>query len=246
MGSIPEALTLDNGWSIGEKTFSFLLEELRSLAVENLLEFGSGVSTIRLALQFPQARILSIESDPAFYQHTVQLLDRYVPGHSIKVELRELCWQRHGLGFYQSYRPGPFFPRVDALIIDGPPGWTRRGREVCLYQAFRFLRTGGRVYLDDYDRPEEQQIVRNWQASYPGVFRIRVLDFPSSPLCVLEKTTDLPHARLTFNVTWDNWKDNVARKADGLLRYLHAQASHVKSKCPRGRNRSGRVGVDGN
>ena len=219
IGSIPEELKLDNDWSIGEKAFSFLVEELRSLAVENLLEFGSGVSSTRLALELPQVRLLSIESNPTFYRHTVQLLDRYVPGHSVKVELRELCWQRHGLGLYQSYRPGPFFPRVDALIIDGPPGWTHRGREVCLYQAFRSLRIGGRVYLDDYARPDEQQIVRNWEATYPGVFRIRVLDFPHSPLCVLEKTTDLPHARLAFSVTWDNWKDNIVRKA-GRLRNL--------------------------
>ena len=78
------------------------------------------------------------------------------------------------------------------------------------------LRIGGRVYLDDYVRPQEQQIVRNWEATYPGVFRIRVLDFPHSPLCILEKSRDLPHARLTFSVAWDNWKDNVVRKADGL------------------------------
>ena len=214
--SIPKELSLDNSWSIGEEAFSFLLEELRSLPVENLIEFGSGVSSIRLALQFPQAVIVSIESDPTFYRNMIESLDRYVPGHSLKLELRELCWQRHGLGLYQSYRPGPFFAPVDAVIIDGPPGWTGRGREACLYQAFRFLRTRGRVYLDDYDRPEEQQIVRNWMASYPGVFRARVLDFPSSALCVLEKTADIRHPRLTVSATWDNWKDNVARKAGAL------------------------------
>jgi hypothetical protein len=232
IASIPEELKLDNSWSIGEKTFSFLVEEFRSLAVENLLEFGSGVSSTRLALELPQVRLLSIENNPTCYRHTVQLLDRYVPGHSVKVELRELCWQRHGFGFYQSYRPGPFFPRVDALIIDGPPGWTRRGREVCLYQAFRSLRIGGRVYLDDYVRTEEQQIVRNWEATYPDVFRIRVLDFPHSPLCVLEKTTDLPHARFAFSVAWDNWKDNVVRKA-GRLRNLvgYQTRGAAGSKC---------------
>ena len=79
IGSIPEELKLDNDWSIGEKTFSFLVKELRSLAVENLLEFGSGVSSTRLALELPQVRILSIESNPTFYRHTVRCLGPLCP-----------------------------------------------------------------------------------------------------------------------------------------------------------------------
>jgi hypothetical protein len=126
--------------------------------------------------------------------------------------LRELCWQRHGLGLYQSYCTGPFFPRVDVVIIDGPPFWTSRGREACLYQAFRSLRVGGRVYLDDYDRPGEKQIVRNWEAAYPGVFGIRG-SIPHSRLCVLEKTREVPHARLSVSVTWDNWTYHATRQA---------------------------------
>ena len=216
MSSVPEELSLDHSWCLGEKTFGVLLKELQSLSVENLVEFGSGVSSARLALQLPDVKLLSIESDPTYYGRTVQLLDRFVPGHHVTVELRRLRWQRYGLAFYQSYSAGPFFPSVDAVIIDGPPGWTHRGRESCLYQAFRSLRVGGRVYLDDYERPEEQQIVRNWQAAYPGVFGMRVLDTSPSQLCVLEKKRDVPHARLSFSVAWDNWTYYLTRKALGL------------------------------
>ena len=205
MDSIPEELSLDQEWCLGESNFSVLIKELQSLSVENLVEFGSGVSSARLALQLPHVKLLSIESDPTYHMRTVQLLKRFVPDSRVGVELRKLCWQRHGLGLYQSYDIGPFFPRVDAVIIDGPPGWTHRGREGCLYQVFRSLRIGGRVYLDDYVRPAEQQIVRNWQAAYPGVFGIRVLDISPPRLCVLEKTRDVPHECLSFSVARDNW-----------------------------------------
>ena len=221
MSSIPAELNLDHSWCLGEKTFGVLLKDLQSLSVENLVEFGSGVSSARLALQLPHVKILSIESDPTYYGRTVQLLDRFVPGHSVVVELRKLSWQRHGLGLYQSYSNGPLFPRVDAVIIDGPPGWTHRGRESCLYQSFGSLRVGGRVYLDDYDRPEEQQIVRNWQAAYPGVFRIRMLDTSPSQLCVMEKTKELHHARLSFAVGWDNWTYYLINKALALRDLVH-------------------------
>ena len=215
-GEIPEELNLDHSWCLGEKTFSLLLKELQSFPVENLVEFGSGISSARLALELPHVRILSIESAPTYHERTVQLLDRFVPGHRVAVELRELCWQRHGLGLYQSYRAGQFLPRIDAMIIDGPPGWTYRGREVCLYQAFHSLRVGGRVYLDDYERPEEQQIVRNWEAAYPEIFGVRVLDTTPSRLCVLAKKKEFPHARLSFRATSDNWIYHFTRRAVNL------------------------------
>ena len=220
-GKIPEELSLDHSWCLGEKTFSLLLKELQSFSVENLVEFGSGISSARLALELPDVRILSIESAPTYHERTIQLLDRFVPRHRVAVELRELCWQRHGLGFYQSYRTGQFLPCVDVIIIDGPPGWTYRGREVCLYQAFQSLRVGGRVYLDDYERPEEQQIVRNWEAVYPGVFGVRVLDTTPSRLCVLVKKREFPRARLSFTATCDNWMYNFTRIAVRLRELVH-------------------------
>jgi predicted O-methyltransferase YrrM len=213
---IPEELSLDQSWCLGEKTFSLLLKDLQSFSVENLVEFGSGISSARFALELPHVRILSIDCALTYHGRTIQLLNRFVTGHRVTVELRELCWQRHGLGLYQSYRVGQFLPRVDAIIIDGPPGWTGRGREACLYQSFDSLRVGGRVFLDDYERPDEQQIVRNWQAAYPGVFRIRVLDTSPSQLCVLEKMRDVPHARLSFSVAWDNQTYHITRKALAL------------------------------
>jgi hypothetical protein len=56
---IPEELSLDQSWCLGEKTFSVLLKELRSCSVENLVEFGSGISSARLALELPHLRMLS-------------------------------------------------------------------------------------------------------------------------------------------------------------------------------------------
>lgn len=213
MMTIPSVLSLDQDWCLGENTFSVLLKELRDFSIEQLVEFGSGISSARLALELPQVELLSIESYPVFYQRTMQLLDRFVPGHRVTVQLRELCWQRHGLSFYQSYELGPFPHSVDAVIIDGPPGWTFRGREACLYQVFRSLKVGGRVYLDDYERPDEQQAVRNWQAAFPGAFEVRVLETSPTQLCVLEKVVDYPRLRISAKSTQNNWAYHVKQRA---------------------------------
>lgn len=216
VSTIPKELSLDIDWCLGEATFEVLLNELRSFPLNNLIEFGSGVSSARLALALPHTKIVSIESNPTYHQRTMQLLERFVPNNNVSVELRTLRWQRHGLAFYQSYSHGVPPHHVDAVIVDGPPGWTARGRESCLYQIFHSLRVGGRVYLDDYDRPAERQIVSNWQASYPNVFDIRVLDTSPTQLCVLEKKRDLPGARLSWQVAWDNWLYHAHTKAVAL------------------------------
>lgn len=216
ISTIPKELSLDIDWCLGEATFEVLIKELQSFSVRSLVEFGSGISSARLALSLPQVKIVSIESDPVYQQRTIQLLDRFVPNHNVSVELRILRWQRYGLAFYQSYASGRPPAHLDAVLIDGPPGWTARGRESCLYQVFRSLRVGGRVYLDDYERPAEQQIVRNWQASYPDVFDVRVLDTFPTQLCVLEKKKDMPRTKLSLQVICDNWWYHIHSRAVAL------------------------------
>lgn len=213
MATIHPELNLDQSWCLGEGKFAVLSQELQTISIEHLVEFGSGISSVRLALQLPQANLLSIESNPDYYQRTLQLLDRFAPDHRGTVQLRKLSWQRYGLGFYQCYEPGLFNCSVDAVIIDGPPGWTFRGREACLYQIFRSLRVGGRVYLDDYERPDEQQAVQNWQAAFPGVFEIRVLETSPTQLCVLEKVADSPRLRISLTSAWNNWTYHAKRRA---------------------------------
>ena len=210
---------------MGEEALRFLVDSLRSLGVEHLVEFGSGISTAYLASELPGVTILSIEHNPHCYQNTAELLEDYASRNHVRLELRELCWQRHGLGLYQSYRPGDFFPQVDAVIVDGPPGWTDRGREACLYQIFGALRMGGHVYLDDFGRPEEQQIVRNWLSSYPGVFRSRKVAVGHG-LCALEKVGNARRARrLQPALMYDNWRVNAARIWNTLKARTRAEAA---------------------
>ncbi len=59
---------------------------------------------------------------------------------------------------------------IDVLVIDGPPADTA---PLARYPAgpllFPRLREGGAVFLDDADRPDEQEIVARWQRSFPGL-----------------------------------------------------------------------------
>jgi predicted O-methyltransferase YrrM len=163
-------LDLDVGWRIGETAFSVLVADLQSLSPSRIVEFGSGASSVRLAQEFPHTHILSIDHSPEFLNETEALKNKFVPNSNLELSLRPLTWQRYGLSWYFSYAPSKLPEPLDAIIIDGPPFYTRRGREACLYQSINNLRVGGKVYLDDVWRRHEKQIFANWLASFPRCF----------------------------------------------------------------------------
>jgi hypothetical protein len=208
---VPNALSLDHGWGIGEKTFAHIVDELRKIDAMTIVEFGSGVSSVRLALEFPEAQIVTIESNRDWYDKVMAMRAQHHVETNLTVLHRRLRWQRYGPSVFLSYERGPLPQQIDAVIIDGPPTWTRRGREACLYQTIGHLRVGGRALLDDYGRNREKTIVRNWTRSFPDVFAVNTIR-TGHGLCVLDKLRDVSRER----PSWRAWPDNVI-EAMGVL-----------------------------
>jgi precorrin-6B methylase 2 len=201
--AVPNPLSLDQGWGVGEETFGQIVEQLRTIGAATIVEFGSGISSIRLALEFPDAQIVSIESNREWYETVTRMRVEHGVENNLTVHHRRLRWQRHGLSFFLSYAPGDLPDRIDAVIIDGPPTWTRRGREACLYQTVRRLRIGGRVLLDDYGRNREKTMVRNWTWGFPGVFAFKAIE-TGHGLGVLEKLREISSARPSLRALPDH------------------------------------------
>ncbi len=203
---------LDVPWALGERAYSRILEHLRTIEKPTIVEFGSGASTAALARDLPDATILSIDDDATYFERTRAQL----PSTS-KVDLvhRPLTWQRHGGAPYLSYAHFDLPDGVDAVLIDGPPHWTRRGREACLYQVMPALKTGARIFLDDYKRMAEQRMVRNWLDAYPGALRLVGVIEEGDHVAMLEKTAATPSPRHT-----------LSRRTDA---YLHAALQPVTS-----------------
>jgi len=191
-----------------------ILEDLRSTSAKSIVEFGSGTSTLRLSRDLPDASILSIESDSTFLDQTRGHLELHGGPAHVELVQRPLCWQRHGLSWFRSYQPGKFPQRVDAVLIDGPPINTRRGREACLYQVFANCHVGTRFYLDDYGREAEQRIVLNWLRTYGGALIHRETFQINHRIAVLERVTHR-YARRTH---WKNTADSVIQTTKQILR----------------------------
>ena len=181
---------LDAPWAIGSEAMSAVRERLALLGSKTpltIVEFGGGVSTAALARAFPRAHILSIDHDPRFLEAT----RLRVAGTRVEVSLRPLTWQDHGEAPYLSYEAGAFPEMVDAVLVDGPPHWTRGGREATLYQVFDRLKVGGLVILDDHRRRRERRIVEHWLEVYRGSLELVEVLEVGHHLAVLRKTDAL-------------------------------------------------------
>ena len=189
-----EQLNLDTSWGIGEQAFAALTAIVREElgTVKTLVEFGSGVSSIRLAKAFAGSHIISIESDQRCFQNTQQLAERYLKQADFTLFYQPLAFQIYGPGEILTYKDNNALAslKIDCVFIDGPPFYTFRGREACLYQVYAQLPIGGIVILDDYRRASEKAILKNWLAVYPQSFAVEILKV-GHHLAVLKKLKDI-------------------------------------------------------
>lgn len=164
--------SLDQGWSLGSDAFNYICALAANRSYRSLIEFGSGSSTIGWPSLLPDLMVTSFEHDSDYCEETKRLVLQYNLGNRVSVHHAPLriSWM-HGRP-YQTYARPEALPIADIVVIDGPPAYTRRGREACLYYAYDCLQVGGLVVLDDADRPDEQQTVSNWMSMYPGSFRL--------------------------------------------------------------------------
>lgn len=210
--NLPE-LNLDVGYSIGELAFAQICREFRKRQPAIIVEFGSGRSTARLALEFPSTSIVSIESDEGFCLQTRALINNLPKAGRVQVFFRPLRWRLVGLGWILTYQDGSFPEEIDCVLIDGPPGWAYRGREGALYQVFGRLRVGGVVILDDYGRPGEQTAVSNWARFLGGAFVVHTSDI-SHGLAIIRKTAEVRHWPLRGRMLGIALKSWVRRARD--------------------------------
>lgn len=184
-------LNLNLSWRIGEESFLKIVDLIHQKLNQPkyIIEFGSGASSIRLALNFPNTKIISIEADQQSYHETQNLAKEFLDEeNNLELQYKHLSFQKYGAGKILSYTQDVSLEklRIDCVIIDGPPFYTLRGREACLYQIYSQLMIGGIVILDDFNRESEKIILKNWLSVYPDSFEVEIIEVEHH-LAILKK-----------------------------------------------------------
>lgn len=169
------------GWAASPDLVLLLLDELRRVRPRVIVECGSGVSTLWLALAVRRygldTRIVSLDHDAHFGGLTTQTLREHGVDDIARVQHAPLV--DVGLPGHESrwYDPSGWENLADIgmLIVDGPPTTTGPGaRYPALPLLLDRLAPTATVVLDDMDRADEQDVVRRWTALSPEFTRLDV------------------------------------------------------------------------
>ena len=103
-------------------------------------------------MAFPEAQVLSVEGDWRNFRETTDLMRSFWKKRNLSLKYRPITCESYGDAEFLTYEDGMFWDEeMDCVIVDGPPVYTLRGREACLYQV--------------YDQ------IQNWWSGHSGRFQ---------------------------------------------------------------------------
>lgn len=146
-------------WVLGQATAAELDAFLVAKRPLRIAEFGSGMSTLVLA-----AHAKHYGAELAVFEHDLRYFAR------TESMLKDVGLWTPGLVEHRPLAPGVLGPHygempaeLDFALVDGPPEATGGRREIVTLLNTR-MHPGGRVWLDDVGRPNEQLAIEDWVA----------------------------------------------------------------------------------
>ena len=157
-------LDLDAPWCIGSEDYATLVKHTSGQKIKQILELGSGQSSLQLAKDFPMANLLSFESDIKFTEKAREsLLQNGISNAKIEhVPIKPHLWKG---GVFMTYDMSIIkdINPIDLLIVDGPvERLFPLGREASLYLLFDKCAQNCLIGVDDYHRKSGHDSVNNW------------------------------------------------------------------------------------
>ena len=161
-------------WSAGADCLTLISDHCLQARPRLILECSSGLSTLILArcCQISGVgQVLSLENGPQYARAVREDLHNYGLGEFARVLDAPLVDTPLGERLFQWYSLRDL-PQVTAqfLVIDGPPGYLQaQSRYPALPMLMSRLAPGAHIYLDDAARDDEQELLEEWLARYPGL-----------------------------------------------------------------------------
>ncbi len=164
------------GWALSNDSCRFLGSLIKEIQPLNVLEFGSGFSSLVIAQELEnQSSGTLISLDNSVYWS--RKMKNYMPR---RLEERiTLCAFRLTIRIYYNKLlifydiPKTFYkkhPLFDFVLIDGPHHDV--GREAAIYESFEKVRKGGIFFVDDSNSDHMQKTIRKWKKVFGKLISI--------------------------------------------------------------------------
>jgi predicted O-methyltransferase YrrM len=159
--------------SISPSNLVYIMNDIVLNKRHNILEFGSGISTILIGRLISQnklnSNIVSIEHDSDW----VNFIQEYIDNENLS-NFINLIYSPLNNGFY-NLNPMLLNQKFDMVIIDGPPAYEIDKQEA-RYPTFPFIKDklneNSIVFIDDADRDGEKNIIKKWENEFNIKFDI--------------------------------------------------------------------------
>jgi len=144
-----------------------LMDVAKNSKPSRILDLGSGMSTLVLAVSAPNATVISIDNSAEYAAKTSQLL----ASHGItNVDIRVAPLTSHasGVEWYDLAKVGDI-SAIDILFVDGPPGSKNdRARHPALAECLSRLNPRAIVVIDDAGRDGEKDLAHQFAKALPN------------------------------------------------------------------------------
>jgi predicted O-methyltransferase YrrM len=163
-------------WALNPSGMLEVLHRIRRQRPKNVLELGSGTSTVWIAYALEQigGRLVSLDHDDQYAGRTSAALALHGLEGVAEVRTAPLEAVHVGGSDYRWYNLHAFadLDEVDFLLVDGPPGTTGpRARFPAVPLLEHKLSATATVVLDDAERSDEADVVRQWTDAVAGLSR---------------------------------------------------------------------------
>lgn len=164
-----------SGSALKPSVIKLILNDILIHNRENIVECGSGISTLYIASLFKQyslnrRKIYSIDHNEEWIETLESYLDKlelskYV--QLIHAPLEHFESEFHEMKWYKTSILNKYFENIeiDQLIVDGPPAFKESIKYSRYPAGIYFKNKFGKsysIFLDDLDREGEQEIAEKW------------------------------------------------------------------------------------
>lgn len=167
-----------SSFSLDNYGLVFLQNEIILNSRKNIIEFGSGLSTLCMALLIKKlslkSKVISVEGDLGWYKKITQQVKTLGLDHISDIIYAPLTPYQSSLGTQNWYctrtlKDNLMNKLFDLVVIDGPPAYHREislSRHPAFPFIFDYLNENCTVMLDDMDRDGEKNVVASWHKQF--------------------------------------------------------------------------------
>lgn len=161
------------GWAGSPDFLLFLAQDVAETRPMVMAECSSGVSTLVLARSAQlngTGHVYSLEHDEEYARKTRDLLQVHGLADWATVIHAPLTQYDEGYRWYDLNALPTELTNIQLLVVDGPPQATGSlARYPALPKLLPRLASSFRIYVDDANRPDEQEMVNRWRAEMPSL-----------------------------------------------------------------------------